>query len=197
MNEKKKTPQTIEEKIKIAIELKEEGNKYFKENQLKKALYSYKKVNKIKFKKTKIFLYLNGLNSSLSDILSRGNSKKEKTKEEIEIDEIRLIAYLNISAVYIKLNEYKKAKENVYKALQFDENNIKGKNIIELKKGIFRRGQCRMELGELDLAESDFNYVIEKNPDDSLVKKEIEILKKKMILRDKKEKTLFTNMFKS
>jgi hypothetical protein len=68
---------------------------------------------------------------------------------------------------------------------------------IYLKKGIFRRGQCRMELGELDLAESDFNYVIEKNPDDSLVKKEIEILKKKMILRDKKEKTLFTNMFKS
>jgi tetratricopeptide (TPR) repeat protein len=129
-----KMPQTLEEKIEISNELKKQGNEFLKLGEYKKACHTYKKV----------FLYINGINSSIGDIFS-GNqngpkSTKEKSANEIEIETIRLSINLNLSLCYIKMKNYQRAMEHVQAALKIEPENM---------KGVFRRGQCYLNLNGL------------------------------------------------
>lgn len=128
MSVEHKMPQTVEEKIKISLELKQKGNDFIKIGEYKKACHLY----------NKIFLYINGLNSNVGDVLSGGNqTKKPKNQQEIEIQQLRISVHLNLSLCYLKLQNYKRSLDNVQKVLQLDPDN---------KKAIFRRGQSYLGL---------------------------------------------------
>ena len=82
-------------------------------------------------------------------------SEKEELKNQAK--ELLISAHLNLSLVYLKVTPsyHYEAKDHATKALKFDENNV---------KGLFRRGQALLGLGEADQALLDFQKVVDKEP---------------------------------
>eukprot|EP01080_Neovahlkampfia_damariscottae_P010893 gene10893-3597_t len=179
MTSTQKMPQTIKEKIEISLDLKKQGNEFLKQGEYKRACHLY----------NKIFLYINGLNTNVTDVLSggqNGNSKKVKSPQDIEIQELRVSVHMNLSLCYLKLNNYQKSLDNVQKALHINPDNV---------KGIFRRGQSYLGLNDLDRAKVDLLKARETYPNDSQIKKEIERLNLKFKQSEQKEKNMMKKMF--
>lgn len=167
-----KMPQTTEEKIKVAQELKTKGNELFKQGEFKKAISFYKQV----------FLYINGLNSTLGSILSQ-----QQSKEDPEVAKLRAQVNMNISFCYYKTQNYVKSFEHIQKCVQIEPENLKAR---------YKRGQLYLMKGDLDNAKIDLEFVYSKNPNDEALIFDLKTLNEKYIEHEKKEKKIFQNMFK-
>lgn len=90
------------------------------------------------------------------------SSEKEENKAQAK--ELLVSAYLNLSLVYLKVTpaHHFEAKDYALKALKFDENNV---------KGLFRKGQALLGLGEAEEALKDFQKIVDTEPQNKVISK--------------------------
>lgn len=81
----------------------------------------------------------------------------ETEENKNQAKELLVSVHLNLALVYLKVApvHYYEAKDHATQALKFDASNI---------KGLFRRGQALLGLGEPELALQDFQQVLETEP---------------------------------
>lgn len=85
------------------------------------------------------------------------DNASEPEDERKQAEELLLSVHLNLALVYLKLTpvDYFLAKDHAVKALQYDEKNV---------KGLFRKGQAFLGLGEAEEALKDFEKILETEP---------------------------------
>eukprot|EP01080_Neovahlkampfia_damariscottae_P003359 gene3359-5906_t len=129
-------PQTIESRLSIANKIKEEGNYFFKEGELKNALQLYKSV----------FHYVKQIPEELArDLLYSRNVGNQYSQELVKL---KISTCLNISTCFLKLKIYDEALASAQRALRFDPNSV---------KALVRRAQSFMELGNYKRAKIDLD----------------------------------------
>ena len=79
-------------------------------------------------------------------LIHLGTGSKSKSHMVTNSNELRLIAWNNMAATYIKLKEYRKVIEKASHVIREDKTN---------KKALFRRGLAHRKLGNLDAAYTD------------------------------------------
>lgn len=82
-------------------------------------------------------------------------SESENNKSQAK--DLLISAHLNLALVYLKVSppHHYEAKDHATKVLKFDEKNI---------KGLFRRGQALLGIGEPEQAVKDFQAIVELEP---------------------------------
>ncbi|KAF1326373.1 Peptidyl-prolyl cis-trans isomerase, partial [Globisporangium splendens] len=100
--------------------------------------------------------------------------------------ELQTTCYLNGAMSYLKIEDYAEAVSLATKALKNDAKSV---------KALFRRGVGRMNLNELDRAKEDFVAAGKLDPANREVRRELEVLKKKMKEAREKEKSVFGGLF--
>lgn len=125
-----------------AMILKNKGNDAFKKQDYENALKYY----------SQILIHL-GMNSrmSINQITNKNaveNPYKKSSRSILQkkTDDLRLVAFNNMAAVYLKLEKYEQVIEKTSRVIDDDENN---------KKALFRRGMAHRKLGKLDEARDD------------------------------------------
>ncbi|PZC82767.1 FK506-binding protein 59 isoform X1 [Helicoverpa armigera] len=156
------------EKVEQAKMFKEKGTNYFKGSKFQLAIKMYKRV------------------TSLLEDMPEDTSETEENRNLAK--ELLLSAHLNLSLVYLKVTpaHHFEAKEHALKALKFDENNV---------KGLFRKGQALLGLGEAELAMKDFEKVVQAEPQNKAAANQIIVCKSTIAKQKQKEKQLYANMF--
>ncbi|XP_030023073.1 FK506-binding protein 59 isoform X2 [Manduca sexta] len=147
---------------------KEKGTNYFKESKYQLAIKMYKKV------------------VSLLDDLANNTIEPEEIRAKAK--ELLTSAHLNLALVYLKVTpvHHFEAREHATKALKFDENNV---------KGLFRRGQASLGLGEAEAALRDFQKVVELEPQNKAAANQLIVCRATIQKQKQKEKQLYANMF--
>nr|QBH73893.1 fk506-binding protein [Nicoletia phytophila] len=107
-------------------------------------------------------------------------------EKETERKTVLLAGHLNAAMCHLKLQEHVDAKEQCEKALAIDSKS---------EKGLFRRGQSYLEMGEPELAKSDFEAVLELQPQNKAASNSIILCNKKLKEQKAKEKMIYANMF--
>ena len=120
--------------------------------------------------------------SSLRDTMG---STEDEEEEKIRAVEVPL--KLNIAACHLATKNWDEAKTECEKVLEIQETN---------SKAIFRRGQALLGMNDFDAALQDLQKVRELQPDDKGVLNEIARAKKAKLDMVKKEKQLYSKMFK-
>ncbi|GBP52482.1 Xylulose kinase [Eumeta japonica] len=156
------------EKLDQAKIYKEKGTNYFKSNKFQLAIKMYKRVD-----------------SLLNDI-PEDMGESEENKQQAK--ELLLSAHLNLSLVYLKVTpvHHFEARDHANKALKYDSNNV---------KGLFRRGQALLGLGEAELAMKDFQNVLNVEPNNKAAANQIIICRNNIAKQKQREKQLYANMF--
>ncbi|CAK1578935.1 unnamed protein product [Parnassius mnemosyne] len=156
------------EKLEQAKIYKERGTNHFKNNKFHLSIKMYKKVD------------------SLLEYMLDDSSETEEIKTQAK--ELLLSAHLNLSLVYLKVNppHYFEAREHATKALKYDPNNV---------KGLFRRGQALLGLGEAEQAIQDFRKVVDAEPQNKAAANQIIVCQATIQKQKRKEKQLYANMF--
>ncbi|RVE44294.1 hypothetical protein evm_011018 [Chilo suppressalis] len=156
------------DKLEQAKMFKEKGTNYFKASKFQLAIKMYKRV------------------ITLVDDMPEDNSETEENKEQAK--ELLISAHLNLALVYLKVTpvHHFEAKDHSTKALKFDPNNV---------KGLFRRGQALLGLGDAEMAMKDFEKVAEAEPQNKAAANQILVCKSTIQKQKQKEKQLYANMF--
>lgn len=116
-----------------------------------------------------------------------------KSEDSLQGDEaekrknLLLAAHLNLAMCYLKLKEDYQACQSCNDALQIDAKN---------EKGLFRRGTANLNLQNFDLALTDFNTVLEIDPQNKAAKNQIVVTNQKKKQLREREKQMYSTMFK-
>ena len=102
------------------------------------------------------------------------------------VNEIKIAVNNNLAAASIKEGKYKRVVDCTNKVIEIDSNNT---------KALFRRGKAYLEQGDLDKAERDLSKASQLDPNDGAIKKELQILKQKTKVAEKKTQKFYANMF--
>lgn len=149
---------SAEDKLKIAQEKKEQGNIAFKNGQFRDALRLYHEAT----------LYAQGLEKSLSSAMDAGNAASgagdEKRRPKTEADVLLVALYNNMSAIHLKLANWKRAMESADKVLAKDEENAKAG---------FRKAQAMIHMGERLKAIKDLEQLSKTHPNDLDIAREL------------------------
>ncbi|KAL0273021.1 UNVERIFIED_CONTAM: hypothetical protein PYX00_005798 [Menopon gallinae] len=122
-----------------------------------------------------------------SQVTDYVNSNAGSPGEESEDEKALLLAArLNLGLVHLKLNQCYEAKMECDKALELDPQNV---------KGLFRRGQAYLEIGEPEKAKADFEAVLKIEPTNKLAASQIVACCNKIKQHREKEKKIYSNMF--
>eukprot|EP00238_Polyblepharides_amylifera_P002020 CAMPEP_0196586418 /NCGR_PEP_ID=MMETSP1081-20130531/54202_1 /TAXON_ID=36882 /ORGANISM="Pyramimonas amylifera, Strain CCMP720" /LENGTH=173 /DNA_ID=CAMNT_0041908291 /DNA_START=21 /DNA_END=542 /DNA_ORIENTATION=- len=168
----------IDEKIENAKNLKEEGNAAFKAGDLKNAMRCYHEI----------MLHVRGLDWMGMDSLTGGTGGPAKVSDDQKaaITALQQCHHLNLAAIYVKTGKFSKGEAACTEALKVSPEN---------QKGLFRRGKCRSELGDLDGAKEDLEKALQLDPNDGQVKRELKVLEHKFRKHEAKERKSFAGMF--
>lgn len=164
---------TFTGKVKHATELKEIGNKFFRANQVKRALRKYK--------------------GGLTVWDPKNNVPKEKGQdpftpdELVKVNESKLAILLNMAICQYKIEEYSDAVKSCTQAIKIKRDHL---------KAVFKRAQAYYMLDDMDEAEKDFidcqkilrGEVLAPLPPDPEEEKEKEKEKEREREREQKEK---------
>lgn len=161
------------------------GNEQFKAKNYKKAIGHYMQIG--------LFLtgppFSGGDAGGMAGLMGGGGGEaKEKLTEEQQtaVDQLTLAANLNLSACYLKEEKYEKAVLRATKVLEKDPKHV---------KALFRRGEARIYLNDLDRAREDLNAAESLAPDDKGIKSRLTLLDKREKHFAKKEKRTYAKMF--
>mmetsp|Transcript_12707 Transcript_12707/g.16517 ORF Transcript_12707/g.16517 Transcript_12707/m.16517 type:complete len:492 (+) Transcript_12707:95-1570(+) len=108
-------------------------------------------------------------------------------EESKESDALKLSLQLNAAQAAIRCGEFKDAVKQSSDAIATDNESI---------KAWYRRGHAYLSSGFLDKAKADLLHAYSLDKNNIMVKKELGILKQKIIESKKKEKDTFGNIFK-
>ena len=174
----KKAELSINEKIEIAVQLKEEGNQFFKSGFYKDAIKKYNYA----------LLYLKGLGDDPTSKIVPGMKSQTLTHPQSETRSTTLLAcYNNLSACMLKDGRYDRVIMHATHALEIQpEGN---------SKVFYRRGTAYLAIGNLDGAESDLKKAHDLSPTDAAINSQLVELELKMKVFRKKEKELYAGMF--
>jgi len=158
----------FEEKYKLSIKRKEEGNKFFNEKKFGLAARKY----------TRSLDFVTQGGSTFSD------SQKAQLKKDVELP-----CYLNLAACDLETKQYKTVIDVTTRALELDPDNC---------KGLWRRGRAYTEIGNWIEAERDLKRSLEvagSAQEKKTVSQSYYQLKKLMADQDKKDKEKFRKIF--
>lgn len=123
----------------------------------------------------------------MAGIMGGGNAKEKLTAEQQQaVDQLSLTANLNLAACYLKEEKYEKAAARATKVLEKDAKHV---------KALFRRGEARIYLNDLDRAREDLMAAQSMAPDDKGIKSRLTLLDKREKHFEKKEKRTYAKMF--
>mmetsp|Transcript_4502 Transcript_4502/g.6737 ORF Transcript_4502/g.6737 Transcript_4502/m.6737 type:complete len:228 (-) Transcript_4502:217-900(-) len=167
--------------MKKATELKNAGNIFYREKKYQKALAKY----------TKIFLYVNHL--TLPDNLKQmvGTRAPDTSNvEQKDVKKIQVVANQNCALCFFQLKRYDKCEEFCNRALAIDS---------KAPKATMMRGRARVRLGNLDGAQADLEFALEKfavnTSSHKNVKADIALLKQKWKAVRAKQRKQFAGIF--
>ncbi|CAK1543787.1 unnamed protein product [Leptosia nina] len=157
-----------DEKLEQAKIVKEKGTDYFKSSKYQLAIKKYKKVV--------------SLLEDMPDNTSESEEDQSKAKE------LLISAHLNLALVYLKVTpiHYYEARDHASKALKFDSKNV---------KGLFRRGQALLGLGEAEGAIKDFQAIVEMEPQNKAAANQVLVCRNTLQKQKQREKQMYANMF--
>jgi len=92
---------------------------------------------------------------------------------------LKIPTYLNLSAVCVKLDEFKKAIENADHALKIDPNNV---------KAYFRRAAAKQAFGQLEEAKQDLKSALGLDPNNHDILREMQLIHEKIAKKQQKRK---------
>mmetsp|Transcript_43595 Transcript_43595/g.83175 ORF Transcript_43595/g.83175 Transcript_43595/m.83175 type:complete len:190 (-) Transcript_43595:247-816(-) len=168
----------IQQKIDTAAQRKIEGNEAFKAGDLETAMRCYHEIK----------LYISGLDNADGKVPTGPTTKAVTEEQKATIQDLMLSHNLNLAAIYVKKEKYEKGERVCSEALKIKPDNV---------KGLFRRGKCRSELGDLDGAKEDFERAVILGGEDAQVKREMKVLEHRLKLHEKKERKRYAGMFDS
>jgi len=154
--------------LEICGVIKNAGNTFYRSKEYSKAVRKY----------TKACRYL----SSLRDAMGTTEDEEEEKIRAVEVP-----LKLNIAACHLANKSWDEAKKECEDVIEVQESN---------SKAIFRRGQALLGMNDFDGALKDLQKVRELQPDDKGVLNEIARAKKAKLDMVKKEKQLYSKMFK-
>jgi len=97
-----------------AIELKQQGNEFFKAGNFKKAMVSYHEI----------FMYVHGFSEGSTKSMMPGQTTTPVTPEQMAaIRELKVAHFSNLSMCHLKLGNVERARDNCTKALAIDPTN--------------------------------------------------------------------------
>ncbi|XP_022113366.1 FK506-binding protein 59 [Pieris rapae] len=157
-----------DEKLEQAKLAKDKGTEYFKGNKFLLAVKKYKKV------------------VSLVEDMPEDTSESEENKSQAK--ELLVSAHLNLALVHLKASppHHYEAKDHATKALKFDAKNV---------KGLFRRGQALLAIGEAERAMEDFRAIVEMEPENKAAVKQVLLCRNTLQKQKQREKQMYANMF--
>lgn len=127
--------------VQTAEALKEAGTQLFREGDFKGALAKYAHV----------FLYVNGLVSSTSDMAKYSRSNVMDADTETRVMELKHTVYMNQAMCLLKMGEASRAVDKCDKVISTQAMELK-----KTAKVLFRRGQALLMSGNLRRAREDF-----------------------------------------
>merc|ERR1712136_545496 len=154
--------------LEICGVIKNAGNTFYRSKEYSKAVRKY----------TKACRYL----SSLRDAMGTTEDEEEEKIRAVEVP-----LKLNIAACHLANKSWDDARKECEDVIEVQESN---------SKAIFRRGQALLGMNDFDGALKDLQKVRELRPDDKGVLNEIARAKKAKLDMVKKEKQLYSKMFK-
>ena len=108
-------------------------------------------------------------------------------EEDVQIQALEISLILNLAACMLATEQWEAAKSNCYKVLSMQETNT---------KAIFRRGQALFGMRDYGLALQDLQRARELQPEDKKVLNELDKVKKAYLEMTRKEKDIYSKMFK-
>lgn len=169
-----------EDRLRLAVKNKDEGNDMFKAQKFDDALRRYKKA--------------------IEHVCRPEVVSNMSPDEAEEAKKIKVSCHLNSAQCYIKAAEtafetggkngaepfYKKAKTSADDVLSLDEQNV---------KALFRRSLCWEKLGELESATKDIKKGLDVDPENADLKKSKDRLEKLLLKQKEGQKKVFAKMF--
>lgn len=161
--------ESVETVLSICKEVREIGNKLYKEKDFQRALDKYSKALR----------YLTSLKED-------GDLEEDQEKE---VDNGQALSiYLNLAACKLQLQEYEDVIKDCDEALAISENNV---------KALFRKGQALVHTKDWENAEICLQKAATLEPNDKGIKKELEKAKNGRKADAMKEKQMYARMFKA
>jgi tetratricopeptide (TPR) repeat protein len=102
------------------------------------------------------------------------------------VDPLKVSLYSNLSMCYLKLESYKKARENASGAIKLDGAHA---------KALYRRGLANVQLKEFDDAHADFTAALAADPTNKDAARQLKRVDAFIVNRTKKEKQMYGKMF--
>ncbi|KAG2205996.1 hypothetical protein INT47_005314 [Mucor saturninus] len=155
---------TPQENFDQGVKLRLAGNEAFKKQDYKGALTNYYNA----------LLYLKAV-----------GGQKLKDQYKVSGDEQLVMIYNNMSAVFAKQERWDRVLFYAKKANELDSQNTKSK---------FRMGQAYLQLEDIEKAKELLEEVLALNPEDALVKKELQKVSIAIRQMDDKEKLIYRAM---
>jgi FK506-binding protein 4/5 len=166
----------ISDKIRIAKNLKEEGNEYFKDNKYLKAFRIYKRALK-----------------TLKRMKKSSENVTESEHERTQLNSLKITCLMNLAACCLKLKGREKdcidyTSEILDKLTEYLTNDQKVKTL-------YRRAQAYLNLAEFDKARQDLEVARCIAPDNQAVILELKKVQKEESEYTKRLKKMYSNMF--
>lgn len=181
-------PQTVDEKLAHADQLREEGNAAFRNGDLRVARMKY----------AQIFAFVNGLDTTeaqaslpITGMLdglgqSRGDEITDDHRQRIRL--LRLGANANLALVELKRERWMRAVQFARAALDVDPQHVKSH---------FRCGLALLELNDLDAAKECFDMVHALDPENAALPRAVQKLNRKVKEQRQREANLYRGAFGS
>eukprot|EP00731_Ephydatia_muelleri_P028250 Em0019g1123a len=171
-------PDTAASQLQKANELREEGNKFFEEKNFKGAIRKYHNA----------LLYTRAMTNKMSEFGFLNTSQRATAAEEESAKKLTTALSNNLSACFMKTEEWEKAATHAKNVLSAEPNN---------PKALFRRGTANIHLRRYEEAEMDLNRAEELSPTDVGIKKQLQLLHRKQKEYEQDEKKLYSSMFRN
>ncbi|KDR19080.1 FK506-binding protein 4 [Zootermopsis nevadensis] len=97
-----------------------------------------------------------------------------------------VVGYLNLALCHLKLQDHVEARDQCDEALKLEPSS---------EKGLFRRGQANLGLGEPERAKADFEAVLKLEPNNKAAANNVILCNKKIKEQEGREKKIYANMF--
>lgn len=111
----------------------------------------------------------------------------EEEKDQAQINNIRLVCYLNLAACQIRTQDFVGAKKSCSDALYLDPSNV---------KALYRRAQASAATLDFERAKRDITAAIKLSPSDNALRLEFANIKKGQEEYDKRAKEALSQMSK-